>query len=82
MNKRWRQWSASLVEGQISGGVAPGLGGALLEEIVYDEDGQIKTVTLADYMISTVEEIPPLLIDEMDSPSERNPLGLKGVGEG
>jgi len=71
-----------LVEGQILGGVAQGIGGALYEEFIYDEAGQPLSVTLADYLMPTAREIPPIqvLISE-DSPSPLNPLGIKGAGE-
>jgi carbon-monoxide dehydrogenase large subunit len=72
-----------LVEGQIAGGFAQGLGGALLEEFLYDENGEPLSVTFADYLMPTAREIPELsiLITE-DAPSPLNPLGLKGAGEG
>jgi CO/xanthine dehydrogenase Mo-binding subunit len=72
-----------LVEGQISGGLAQGIGGALFEEFLYDEAGEPMSVTFADYLMPTAREIPALsmLIAE-DAPSPLNPLGLKGAGEG
>jgi CO/xanthine dehydrogenase Mo-binding subunit len=72
-----------LVEGQIAGGLAQGLGGALLEEFLYDESGEPLSVTFADYLMPTAHEIPELsiLVTE-DAPSPLNPLGLKGAGEG
>jgi carbon-monoxide dehydrogenase large subunit len=72
-----------LVEGQIAGGLAQGLGGALLEEFLYDENGEPLCVTFADYLMPTAREVPELsiLITE-DAPSPLNPLGLKGAGEG
>ncbi len=72
-----------LVEGQIHGGLAQGLGGALMEEFVYDERGQPMSVTFADYLMPTITEMAPVvdvLITE-DAPSPLNPLGLKGAGE-
>jgi len=71
-----------LVEGQIAGGFAQGVGGALLEEFDYDERGEPLSVTFADYLMPTAREIPPLetLLTE-DAPSPLNPLGLKGAGE-
>jgi CO/xanthine dehydrogenase Mo-binding subunit len=71
-----------LVKGQIVGGFAQGLGGALFEEFVYDERGQPLSVTFADYLIPTLRETPRIevmLLEE--SPSPRNPLGIKGAGE-
>ena len=72
-----------LVEGQIAGGFAQGLGGALLEEFVYDERGEPLAVTFADYLLPTSHEVPEIeaLISE-DAPSPLNPMGLKGAGEG
>jgi CO/xanthine dehydrogenase Mo-binding subunit len=72
-----------LVEGQIAGGFAQGIGGALLEEFLYDENGEPLSVTFADYLMPTAREVPPstVLITE-DAPSPLNPLGLKGAGEG
>jgi aerobic carbon-monoxide dehydrogenase large subunit len=72
-----------LIEGQITGGVAQGLGGALLEEFRYDSRGEPLSVNFADYLMPTAREIPPIqtLITE-DAPSPLNTLGLKGAGEG
>jgi CO/xanthine dehydrogenase Mo-binding subunit len=72
-----------LVEGQLVGGFAQGLGGALLEEFLYDARGEPLATTFADYLIPTAREVPAVdvLITE-DAPSPRNPLGLKGAGEG
>ena len=72
-----------LVEGQIAGGLAQGIGGALLEEFRYDAAGEPLSVTFADYLMPTVSEVPDvsILISE-DEPSPLNPLGLKGAGEG
>jgi carbon-monoxide dehydrogenase large subunit len=72
-----------LIDGQLVGGFVQGLGGALFEEFQYDDRGEPLSVTFADYLMPTAAEIPPVdtLITE-DAPSPRNPLGLKGVGEG
>jgi aerobic carbon-monoxide dehydrogenase large subunit len=72
-----------LVEGQIAGGLAQGIGGALLEEFLYDENGEPLSVTFADYLMPTAHEVPQstTVITE-DAPSPLNPLGLKGAGEG
>lgn len=72
-----------LVEGQIVGGIAQGVGGALLEEFVYDEDAQPLAATFMDYLIPTGTEMPhaEVLLSE-DAPSPLNPLGVKGSGEG
>jgi carbon-monoxide dehydrogenase large subunit len=72
-----------LVEGQIAGGLAQGIGGALLEEFRYDENGEPLSVTFADYLMPTAHEVPEIsvLVAE-DAPSPLNTLGLKGAGEG
>jgi len=72
-----------LIDGQIAGGCAQGIGGTLFEEFVYDERGEPLSVTLADYLMPTAREVPAIevLICE-DAPSPLNPLGLKGAGEG
>src|SRR5262245_10963322 len=72
-----------LVEGQIAGGLAQGIGGALFEEFRYDESGEPLSVTFADYLMPTAREVPEIsvLIAE-DAPSPLNPPGLKGAGEG
>ncbi len=71
-----------IVEGQIHGGVAQGVGGGLLEEVVYDAQGQLLTGTLMDYLVPTAAELPPIETVHLEFPSPRNPLGIKGVGEG
>ena len=71
-----------LVEGQIVGGTAQGIGGALLEEFNYDSEGQLLTGSFMDYMLPTACEIPHMQIIHQHSPSPLNPLGVKGVGEG
>jgi len=70
-----------LAEGQLHGSLAQGLGQALLEAIVYDSDGQLLTGTLMDYAIPRADEVPHVLIEKTCTPSPRNPLGAKGVGE-
>jgi carbon-monoxide dehydrogenase large subunit len=72
-----------LVDGQIAGGAAQGIGGALLEEFLYDARGEPRCVNFADYLMPTAREIPPIevLITE-DAPSPLNSLGVKGAGEG
>ncbi len=72
-----------LVEGQMVGGLAQGLGGALLEEFVYDANGQSLSTSFMDYLIPTAMEVPnvDLLLSE-EAPSPLNPLGVKGAGEG
>ncbi len=71
-----------MIDGQITGGVAQGIGGALYEEFCFDETGQPLSVTFADYLVPTLHEVPSVevMIAE-DAPSPFNPLGIKGVGE-
>ena len=72
-----------LIQGQIVGGCAQGIGGTLLEEFLYDERGEPLSVTFADYLMPTAREIPPIdVIIAEDAPSPLNPMGLKGAGEG
>jgi CO/xanthine dehydrogenase Mo-binding subunit len=77
-----RSVSPMMVEGQIAGGYAQGLGGALYEEFLYNEEGQPLSTTFADYLIPTACEVSKVdvLVTE-DAPSPLNPLGLKGAGE-
>jgi aerobic carbon-monoxide dehydrogenase large subunit len=72
-----------LVEGQLAGGFAQGIGGALLEEFRYDERGEPLSVNFADYLMPTAREVPALdVLITQDAPSPLNALGLKGAGEG
>jgi carbon-monoxide dehydrogenase large subunit len=72
-----------LVEGQLRGGVAQGIGGALFEEFSYDEAGQPQAITLIEYRMPTAAEIPPVdVLLAQDAPSPGNPLGVMGAGEG
>src|SRR2546427_6694390 len=71
-----------VVEGQIHGGIAHGIGNALLEEIVYDETGQLVTGTLMDYALPRATDVPRLEVHHVVTPSPLNPLGVKGAGEG
>ncbi len=71
-----------LVEGQIMGGAAQGLGGVLGERIAYDANGQLLTGSLMDYALPTALGVPAMAIVHQHSPSPLNPLGVKGVGEG
>lgn len=70
-----------LVDGQIHGGIAQGLGQALLEEVVYDEEGQILSGSLMDYALPKAEDVPRLELSRTETPTPVNPLGVKGVGE-
>ena len=72
-----------LVEGQLRGGAAQGIGGALLEEFCYDEAGQPQSVTFMDYRMPTAAEVPAIdVLVAQDAPAPGNPLGAKGAGEG
>ena len=71
-----------IAAGQVHGGIAQGIGNALLEEIVYDETGNILTSTLADYMPPTAREIPPIELHHMETPSVNSITKAKGLGEG
>ena len=70
-----------VVEGQIHGGIAQGVGAALGEALLYDDAGQLMTGTLMDYPVPRADEIPGLEVFALDHPSARNELGIKGVGE-
>jgi carbon-monoxide dehydrogenase large subunit len=69
-----------LVEGQIVGGIAQGIGQALSEGMVYSEEGQPLTGSLLDYAIPKAPDIPDLILDTLETPSPTNPLGAKGIG--
>jgi len=72
-----------LVKGQIAGGAVQGIGGALMEEFVYDEAGQPLAASFADYLMPSCVEVPPIeVLLREDAPSPLNPLGVKGAGEG
>ena len=71
-----------IVKGQQHGAVAMGLSGALLEEIVYDENGQIRSGSFADYLLATAAEIPPIEVIGLDRPTPKTPTGSKGMAEG
>ena len=76
-----RMINPTLVEGQIIGGVAHGIGNALMERMVYDPDGQPLTANYGQYLLPTAPEIPRIEIFHMESPTPLNPLGVKGTGE-
>ena len=72
----------AMVAGQIEGGIAQGLGGALLEELRYDESGQLLTGSFMDYLLPGTTDVPSIVHRDLGrSPSPRNPLGVKGAGE-
>jgi carbon-monoxide dehydrogenase large subunit len=70
-----------LAEAQIHGGLAQGIGQALYEEVIYDQNGQLLTSTLMDYALPLADEVPDFVTDLTETPSPLNPLGAKGVGE-
>ena len=70
-----------IVQGQIHGGVAQGVGGALYERIVYDEHGQLLNASFMDFLMPYASEVPKVEIDHLETPTPLNPLGIKGVGE-
>ena len=71
-----------IVDGQVQGGVAQGIGGALLEHLVYDERGTLVTTSFMDYLMPTSAEVPPIHVVHQESPSPHVPGGFKGMGEG
>lgn len=71
-----------IVEGQVHGGVAQGVGGALFEDMAYDTEGQLLAGSLMDYLVPTASDLPPIETVHLEFPSPRNPLGVKGLGEG
>jgi carbon-monoxide dehydrogenase large subunit len=71
-----------IVEGQVRGGLVQGLGGALLEELAYDESGQLLTGSFMDYLVPTASDVPPITVVHQETPSTLNALGVKGLGEG
>jgi carbon-monoxide dehydrogenase large subunit len=77
-----RMINPMVVEGQIFGGVVQGIGGVLLENFVYDEEGNPLTTTFMDYLPPTTSEIPPIEVGHIETDSTTNPGGYKGMGEG
>jgi carbon-monoxide dehydrogenase large subunit len=71
-----------IVEGQLIGGLAHGIGGAVLEELVYDADGQLVTTSFMDYLLPTACEVPAVRVELMETPTPVNTGGIKGVGQG
>ena len=70
-----------IVEGQVHGGVAQGVGGALYERMVYDEYGQLLNASFMDFLMPYASEVPHVEADHLETPSPLNPLGIKGAGE-
>ena len=71
-----------IVEGQVHGAIAQGIGGALLEHLAYDEEGQPLATTYMDYLIPTTMEVPPIQVNHLETPSPFSIGGIKGIGEG
>jgi carbon-monoxide dehydrogenase large subunit len=71
----------ALAEGQVHGGVAQGLGQAMLEHVVYDEEGQLLTATFMDYAMPRASDMPMIGFATEAVPSTQNPMGMKGCGE-
>jgi carbon-monoxide dehydrogenase large subunit len=71
----------TIVEGQIHGGVAQGIGGAFYERLHFDESGQLVNASFMDFLMPTAMEIPDIEVAHLETPSPLNPLGVKGVGE-
>lgn len=76
-----RSLHPSIVEGQVLGGVAQAIGGALFEEFEFDASGQPLTTTLMDYLLPTTTDVPRIHLEHVEVPSRMNPLGVRGVGE-
>lgn len=76
-----RMINPSIVEGQVMGGLAQGIGGALLERLVFDPTGQPQATSFMDFRIPTVDDIPDVRLAHIETPSTLNPLGVKGTGE-
>jgi aerobic carbon-monoxide dehydrogenase large subunit len=71
-----------IVDGQVHGGVAQGIGTALYEELVYDDQGQLQTGSLADYVVPAASEIPPMQVTHLETQSPTTLGGIRGMGEG
>jgi carbon-monoxide dehydrogenase large subunit len=70
-----------VLEGQIEGGVAQGIGGAFYERLAYDAEGQLRNASFMEYLLPYATEVPEIEIDHIETPSPLNPLGIKGAGE-
>lgn len=76
-----RMVNPRIVEGQVLGGLAQGIGGALLERLDFDSTGQPQTTSFMDFRLPTVDDMPPVALAHLETPSPLNPLGVKGTGE-
>jgi carbon-monoxide dehydrogenase large subunit len=70
-----------LAEGQVHGGIAQGIGQAMLEEVIFDDQGTPRTASMVDYLIPSIGEVPDVVTATTETPSPNNPLGAKGIGE-
>jgi CO/xanthine dehydrogenase Mo-binding subunit len=70
-----------ILEGQVHGGVAQGIGNSYFEQLVFDENGQLLTGSFMDYLLPTALDVPPIAVGHVETPSPLNPLGIKGAGE-
>ena len=70
-----------VLQGQIEGGVAQGIGGAFYERLAYDEEGQLRNASFMEFLMPYCTEVPEIEIDHIETPSPLNPLGIKGAGE-
>src|SRR4051812_381813 len=75
------QINPMIVEGQVQGGVAAGIGNAFYEQLVFDDGGQLLNASLMDYLLPTALDVPPIEMGHLETPSPLNPIGAKGVGE-
>ena len=69
------------VDGQMVGGIVQGLGQALMEDVVHDETGQLLSGSFMDYAMPRADDIPPITVEVKSTPTQTNPLGVKGAGE-
>jgi carbon-monoxide dehydrogenase large subunit len=81
VNDCGNQVNPLIVEGQVHGGVIQGLAQALYEEAVYDAEGNLRTPSMADYLVPAASDVPPITTDQTVTPSPTNELGVKGIGE-
>jgi CO/xanthine dehydrogenase Mo-binding subunit len=70
-----------ILEGQVHGGVAQGIGNAFYEQLIYDENGQLLNATFMDYLLPTATDVPHIDVGHEETPSPLNPMGVKGAGE-
>jgi CO/xanthine dehydrogenase Mo-binding subunit len=70
-----------VLEGQVEGGVAQGIGGAFYERLAYDDEGQLRNASFMEFLVPYATEVPEIVIGHLETPSPLNPLGIKGAGE-